>query len=174
MSYHFVAENEKRYFTRRVPNLPEKQLMRDSKIISQIIRAWDVDGDAEKVKEIFFNKCRLLSNPRYWEVLRTVWVIAGKTENADEFRHYLKSTRPCKGWFMTLEDAEALDKMEFPLTVYRAYDKEPDPGISWTTDKQWCEEYAAGKGRKVKSRLVERKDVYAYISRRGEEEIMIL
>ena len=171
---YVIAENESRAFTRRVPSLPEKQLMRDSKIITQIIRAWDIEGDAEKVKDIFFRKCHLLSNPRYWEVLRSVWVIAGKTENAKEFKHYLKSARPCRSWFMTVEDAQALDKMEFPITVYRAYESEPDEGISWTLDKEWCEEYAMGKGRKVKSRVVERKDIFAYVSRRGEEEIMIL
>ena len=183
MSY-YLAENEKRPMTRRIPALPRKNLERDSKIISQLIRAYDVENDIQKVKDIFFRKCRLLSNPRYWEVLRTVWVIAGSTETSDEFRPYLKALRPCKGWFMTVEDSEALEKMEFPLTDYRAYDPYydtpkgleagGDPGISWTTDKEWCEEYAKGRGRIVKSRTVERKDVFAYISRRGEEEIMIL
>lgn len=183
MSY-YLAENEKRPFTRRIPALPRKNLERDSKIITQIMRAYDVENDLRKVKEIFFRKCRLLSNPRYWEVLRTVWVVAGSTETSDEFRPYLKSTRPCKGWFMTVEDAETLDKMQFPLTVYRAYDPYydtpegledgGDPGISWTTDKEWCEGYAKSKNRVVKSRTVERKDIFAYISRRGEEEIMIL
>ena len=172
--YHVLAENETRPFTRRVASLPPKQAARDSKIVSQIVRAGDIEGNYEKVKDIFFRKARLLSNPVYWEVLRTVWVMSGCTENAKEFLPFLKSSRPCRSWFMTIEDAQTLESMEFPITVYRAYEKEPDEGISWTLDNQWCEGYAASKGRKVKSRTVERKDVFAYISRRGEEEIMIL
>jgi hypothetical protein len=63
--------------------------------------------------------------------------------------------------------------------VYRAYDAErypddTDPGISWTIDEQWCEGYAKAKGRVVKSRQVERSDIFAYISRSGEEEMIIL
>ena len=95
------------------------------------------------------------------------------------FRLMMKSSRPCKSWFMTPEDAAALDAMTFPLTVWRAYDIElyprnTDPGISWTLDKQWCREYAEANGRVMKTMQVERKDVFAYISRRGEEEIIIL
>lgn len=169
-----IAINEHSDFTRRIPALPQKQLARDGKIAGQIIRAYEEENGAEKVKDIFFRKAKLLSNPRYWELLRTVWVVAGSTENANEFRPYFKSSRPCKGWFMTVEDAEALEKMPFPITVYRAYSQDPDPGISWTLDAEWCKEYAKAHGRKVKSRTVERKDIFAYISRRGEEEIIIL
>lgn len=168
------AYNEQHEFTRRIPALKPKQAARDGRIAMQIARAIDEDNDTEKAMGIFFHKCRLLSNPHYWELLRTVWVMCGSTENADEFRPYLKSSRPCKGWFMTKEDAEALDAMQFPLTVYRAYDDEADRGISWTLDKEWCEGYARAKGRKVKSRTVERSDIFAYVTRRGEEEIMIL
>lgn len=169
-----LAYNEQHEFTRRVPSLSPRQSARDGKIAMQIARAWDIEHNAEKSKEIFFSKCRLLSHPHYWEILRTVWAVSGSTENADEFRPYFKSSRPCKKWFMTKEDAETLDAMPFPLTVYRAYDSEPDPGISWTLDKEWCDGYAEAHGRKVKSRTVEREEVFAYVSRRGEEEIMIL
>jgi hypothetical protein len=142
--------NERTDFTRRIPTgLSDKQMARDSKIIMQIIRA---DGDPSKVLEIFLGKARLLSNPRYWEVMRTVWVSAGSTETAPVFRKLMKSARPCRGWFMTPEDAEALDKMQFPLTVWRAYDlcydgvESGDPGISWTLDRDWCMGYARSKG----------------------------
>lgn len=178
-----LAFNERSDFTRRIPTgLSEKQMARDSKIISQIIRACDggTNGNAEQnVIDIFRRKARLLSNPRYWEVMRTVWVAAGSTETANMFRVMMRSNRPCKGWFMTPEDAEALDNMDFPITVYRAYDanrypEDTDPGISWTLDREWCEGYADMKGRVIKERKVFRKDIFAYISRRGEEEIIIL
>ena len=169
-----LAYNKHSDFTRRIPSLSPKIQERVDRIVRQIINAADVEGDYEKVKDIFFRKAHLLPNPIYWELLRTVWVRAGKTENVHEFMPFFKSKRPSKSWFMTVEDARTLEGMEFPIMVYRAYEKEPDNGISWTTDKEWCEEYAKRVGRKVKSRSVERKDIFAYISRRGENEIIII
>ena len=72
------------------------------------------------------------------------------------------------------EDAAALEAMPFPLTVWRAYDGDPDPGISWTLDEQWCRGYAKAKGRRVKQMQVSRDQVFAYVSRRGEEEVIVL
>lgn len=173
-TYDPLAPNTHTEFTRRIPALPKKQLARDARITKQIVLAYDLHKDVERVKELFFKNARLLSNPRYWEIMRTVWVTAGSTDNAHEFVPYMKSKRQCKGWFMTPEDAASLDAMTFPITVYRAYDNEHDPGISWSTDKAWVERYAEVKGRKVKSRQVKRKDIFAYITRRLESEIIIL
>lgn len=176
---HSSAINQRSDFTRRIPTgLSPKQMARDAKIIAQIIRA-DETEDYQKVLEIYINKAHLLSNPRYWEVMRTVWVAAGTTANAEKFRRMMRMPRPCKGWFMTPEDKDALDKMTFPLTVWRAYNADlypddTDPGLSWTLDKAWCEEYAAIRGLVIKERQVERQEVFAYISRRGEQEIIIL
>lgn len=173
-----IVPNERTDYTRRIPTgLSDRQMERDSRIIMQIIRA---DGNPEKILDIFSRKARLLSNPRYWEVMRTVWVSAGSTETAQMFRRLMKSARPCKGWFMTPEDTDELDRMEFPIKVYRAYDKkysgtgEEDPGISWTTDCDWCHEYAVKKDRLVKERVVSREEIFAYVTRRGESEIIIL
>jgi len=173
-TYDPFAPNTHTEFTRRIPALPKKQMARDARITRQIVLAYDLHKDVERVKELFFKNAKLLSNPRYWEIMRTVWVTAGSTDNAHEFIPYMKSSRPCKGWFMTSEDAAALDAMQFPITVYRAYDREPDPGISWSTDKVFVENYAKAKGRKIKSRQVERNEIFAYVSRRLESEIIIL
>lgn len=178
-----LAVNQRTDFTRRIPTgLSPRQMARDAKIASQIIRAAEggtAGGAEQKVLDIFFHKARLLSNPRYWELMRTVWIAAGSTETAGRFRMLMKSSRPCKSWFMTPEDAAALNSMIFPLTVWRAYDADKypdntDPGISWTLDEQWCREYASSKGREVKTMQVFRDRVFAYVSRRGEEEIIIL
>ena len=97
-----LAVNERTDFTRRIPALPEKQLARDAKIVSQIIRAYEA-GRGQAVLDIFRRKARLLSNPRYWEVMRTVWVAVGSTETAPLFRTLMQSSRPCRSWFMTPE-----------------------------------------------------------------------
>ena len=169
-----LAVNEQSDFTRRIPAVSDKQQARVEKLVKQLVQAYDVEHNPEKAKDIFFKKAKLLSNPHYWEILRTVWVAAGRTDNANEFMPFFRSSRPCKGWFMTPEDSQTLEEMDWPITVYRAYDEEPDPGISWTTDKEWCEDYARVAGRKIKQRTVERSQVFAYISRRGESEIIIL
>lgn len=177
-----LEENRRTDYTRRIPTgLSEKQMTRDSKIAMQLIRIDQEGGDraGEKILDLFFRKSKLLSNPRYWELMRTVWVAAGSTETAQLFRTMMKSSRPCRSWFMTPEDSKVLDAMQFPVLVYRAYDavrypNDTDPGISWTLDVQWCREYAERKGRVVKSRMVYRSDIFAYVTRRGEEEIIIL
>ena len=157
-----------------MPVLPRKQEEIDAKIARKIVYAWDVLHDAERVQEVFFKDAHRLSNPRYWELLRTVWVAAGSTDTADLFRPYFLSRRTCRSWFMTVEDAAALDRMQFPLKVWRAYDRDPDPGISWTIDKEWCEAYAKVHNRRIKERFVERDEIFAFVSRRHESEIIIL
>ena len=184
---HALAPNQHTDFTRRIPTgFTQKQLDRDARIIQQIVRVYDEGGPraAERVLDIFWRKAKLLTNPRYWEVMRTVWVAAGSTETAHIFRTMMKSTRPCRSWFMTPEDAQALDAMQFPLTVWRAYDPKydtaawqaqgGDPGISWTIDKEWCIGYAKSKDRVIRERQVYRGDIFAYVTRRGESEMIIL
>ena len=118
---------------------------------------------------------RLLSNPRYWEMLKVVWIAVGSTSVVDEFRRYMRSTRPCRNYFMTPEEHEALRNMQFPLKVWRACNSEDDGGLSWTVSMEVAVEFAArGNCRKILVREVDRKDVFAYINRRGEDEIIIL
>lgn len=179
---HSLAVNERTDFTRRIPTgVSDKQMARASKLCKQLV---NIENDARGAKAqrmiiLFHNHARLLANPHYWEIMRTVWVAAGSTETAAMFRKMMRSSRPCRSWFMTPEDAAALEAMQFPLTVWRAYDAnrypdDTDPGISWTLDREWCESYAKVKGRRVKSMQVSREQVFAYVSRRGEEEVIIL
>lgn len=85
--------NEIHDFTHRIPSfLSKKQLERDSKIAKQIVVAHDVEGDPEKMVDIFFKKCHLLSNPRYWELMRTVWCSGGNHSNVDKFRQLMSVT----------------------------------------------------------------------------------
>ena len=161
--------------TRRYPDLTRKQLERDSKIAMKIVRAYDVEHDMGKVLDLWRKYHHLLSNPRYWEVLKTVWVAVGNTAVADEFRHYMQSNRPCRNYFMTPEEHEVMQQMAFPLKVYRACNSENDGGISWTTNIKVATEFATfAKNAKILSYEVTRNDVFAYINRRGEDEIIIL
>lgn len=170
-----LSYNEANPFTRRLPTfLTDKQKARDAKIVKQIAYAYDIEYNKQKLMDIFFKKCHLLSDPVYWEVLRTVWITCGTTENAIQFRPYFQSNRRAKSWFMTPEDANYLDSLNYPITLWRAYDNEVDEGISWTNDYEWCKGYAELRERKIKEDQFNREDIYAYISRRGESEFLIL
>lgn len=186
-SARYKTYNESHPFTRRIPSfLTEKQKQRDAKIVKKIIVAFDMEGDKEKVRDIFFSKCTLLSDPVYWEVLRSVWVVSGTTENAPSFIPYFKSNRRARSYFMTPEDAEYLESLTFPITLWRAYkdenkdedenenNKEEDTGISWTNDYEWCKTYAKDRQRKIKEAQFSREQIFAYISRRGESEFIVL
>lgn len=167
--------NETHEFTRRNPSyLTAKERLRDAKIARKIIYAHDVEGDNDKMVEIFFTKCHLLSNPRYWEIMRTVWCAAGNAGNVERFRSLMRSTRPAKSWFMTPEDKETLDSLDYPITLWRAYKEEPDKGISWSSNLKWVKEYADSRGLQIKNRLFNKDEIFAYISRRGEDEFIIL
>lgn len=168
------AYNETVPMTRRYHDLPRKQLERDSKIVMKIIRAYDIEHNTQKVLELFRKYNGLLSNPSYWEVLKSVWVAAGSNDVADEFRKYMRSNRPGRTYFMTPEEYKELQDMKFPLKVFRACDDEDD-GVSWTTNFGVAVEFASrGNKKKILCREVARDDVFAYINRRGEDEIIIL
>lgn len=169
------AYNETVPMTRRYPDLPRKQLERDGKIAMKIARAYDIELDAQKVLDLWRKYHPMLSNPRYWELLKTVWIAVGNTAVAPEFRRYMQSNRPCRNYFMTPEEHESLRRMAFPLKVYRACTGENDGGISWTTSIEVAIEFASRlEHPKILARRVERSEMFAYINRRGEDEIIIL
>lgn len=184
-------------FTRRIPTFrTPKQEQRDRKIITRLVQLFDIERKQETMLQYFVDNCKWLSNPVYWEVLRTVWVAAGSTETANTFRKLMQSQRRAKSWFMTVEDKAVFDNLPDEFKVWRAYDRIyesdevvvynpgmkpiditttlPDPGISWTLDYEWCKKYAEHKDRIIKCRWVRKADCFAYVSRRGEEEIIIL
>lgn len=168
--------NEIHDFTHRNPTyLTKKQLERDSKIVKQIIIAHDVECDNEKMLDIFFKKCHLLSNPRFWEVMRSVWCAAGNYSNVDKFKQLMNSTRPAKSWFMTVEDKVTFDSLTYPILLYRAYDaKYKDYGISWTSNHEWAMQHAVNHGLTIKQQVFRKEEIFAYVSRRGEDEFIIL
>lgn len=168
------ANNERVAMTRRYPNLKPKVLKRDAEISKKIVSAWDIEKDATKVLGIFLKERFNLSDERYWELLRTVWIIAGSLETVDVFRQLMLSNRKERHYFSTPEDAKKLREMDEQFEVYRA-GSDNDGGISWTTSKEYAEQYKRDYYKeKVMTRMVNRKDVFAYIQRNLEFEIIIL
>lgn len=170
----FLTYGQVHDYKRRIPTYrTKKQAERDRKIVGQIIRAWEEDEDPDKVLDIFFAKHRLLSDPVYWETLRTVWIACG-TGQADRFIPLFKADRRAKSWLMTIEDKEYLDSLDYPVTLYRACHEDDHRGISWTDDLDWCMNYAKVHGLQVYQSKFYRNEITAYFSRRGESEFIVL
>lgn len=171
----FMANNERVFMTRRYPDLPRKVLMRDSEISKKLIAAWDVRRSSEELLQIFLDNMKNLSDERYWETLRTVWTLCGKTENAPFFRKLMLSPRRSRYYFSSPEDAAALRALPEPIQVWRACNEPNDGGISWSINLDYVKDYQVVYERKmIIAREVLRKDVFALILRNMEDEIIIL
>lgn len=169
------GNNERVPMTRRYPNLQQKVLRRDSQIVERIINVWDNGHHTEKVLSIFLKEHKNLSDERYWELMRTVWIIAGSVETASTFRKLMTSNRKEKYYFSTPEEAKKLREMPETFEVYRATNGENDGGLSWTVSKEYAEWYKQAYNKeKVICRTVNRKEVFAFIERNQEAEIVIL
>ncbi|MCZ2129493.1 MAG: hypothetical protein LC109_04425 [Bacteroidia bacterium] len=169
------GNNELVPMTRRYPNLPQKVLRRDSIIAKKIIDVWDNEHHAENVLYIYLKEHKNLSDERYWELMRTVWIIAGSVATATIFRKLMTANRRSKYYFSTPEEAKKLRELPETFEVYRATNDENDGGLSWTLSKEYAEWYQqAYQKEKVICRTVNRKDVFAFIERNKEAEIVIL
>jgi len=171
----FLANNERVFMTRRYPDLPKKVLHRDSEIAKKLVAAWDVRRDAKELLQVFLDNMKNLSDERYWETLRTVWTLCGKTENAPMFRRLMQSPRRSRFYFSSPEDAAALRALPEPFQVWRACNEPEDGGISWSINLAYVQDYQVTYKRKmIITREVFRKDVFALILRNLEDEIIIL
>lgn len=166
--------NETVPMTRRKVILSEKQLRKDSDIAKELIYLWDIKHDAEAMLGFFLSERARLSHPRYWELLRTVWLAVGSRNNYTIFRNLFSVKRPWRVFLMTPEEEVFVKKLPECFTVYRAAYGENDGGLSWSLVKEWVEEYAKVHDRIVIERVVKKSEITAFFDRRGEYEIVIL
>lgn len=170
-----LKNNETVFMSRRYPNLPRKVLYRDSEIVKKIVYAWDIEQDQTKVLDIFLREQKNLSDERYWELLRTVWIIAGAVSVSDIFRGLLTSKRKQRFYFSTPEESKFLRELDFPLDVFRATNDMKDGGLSWTLSFDYANYYQSKFDKKyLMHQCVSKDQVFAYIERNLESEILIL
>lgn len=163
------------YMTRRYPELRRKVLRKDSNISERLIKAWDIEKNKEKVLQIFLKEQNNLSDQRYWELMRTVWIIVGSVENSEIFRKLMKSQRNHRGYFSTPEEGKNLREMPDELIVYRAANSKNDGGLSWTVSKEYAEWYFKEfKKAKIIERYILKSEIFALIERNLESEVIIL
>ena len=175
------ASNELIPMTRRYPKLMGKVLRRDSKIVQGLINLWEAktDSNVETVRSMLFEKyvkeAPHLSDERYWEVLRSIWIMCGSIERIDRFRELFTSKRKERYYFSTPEEAKRLRELEFPVRVFRAANDENDKGISWTLSLDYARKYKQTFNKEnIFHADVARENIFALIERNKEEEVIIL
>lgn len=169
------TNNEMIHQTVRHFNLPRKVLLRDSKIVKQLMIANDIENDKEKYFQLFLKNKDLLSTQRYWEVLRGVWILCGGLDKIDIFRKLMLSKKKNRYCFSTPEEAKELRELPDTFKVYRACNDENDGGFSWTYDLNYCKYYKESyQKRMIITKEVNKSDVFALINRNREYEILII
>lgn len=116
---------------------------------------------------------------RFWELFASVYVDTENLWQNVELWHFLiqsEDYRQCKEYAMDEEERAAFEKLPDELTVYRGYvHDESMLSYAWTLDKERAEWFANrfGNQGQVVTGTVNKKDVFAYFTGRGEEEIVI-
>lgn len=160
---------------RSTHSLPRKKQVRDGEIAKKLIHAWDTKGDKELLLNVFIKEKDLLSDERYWELLRSTWIICGNIKNIPTFRKMFESKRPKRNWFSTPEEIARLNSLPEIFTVYRAQNGEEINGISFTLSLAVAQTYKFKFDKdRIITKEIKRSDVFAFIERNGEEEVLIL
>lgn len=120
-----------------------------------------------------------MSDDEYWSLLADVWI---DSENIPEMRHIWDEllASPRSGRLSMMMDDERLEYDALPdtITVYQGHTEDRDDGWSWTTDPsiaQWFADRFANMEKSpgyVTTATVSKKDVHAFLTRRGESEIL--
>lgn len=121
-----------------------------------------------------------LSDADYWRLVSEVWIDSENiVETAELWNTLLTSTRGERDAIMTEDERSRLAAMDTTLTIYQGHTDLRDDGWSWTLNRDtavwFAERFAMMEGGRamLSTAVVERGDVYAYFTRRGENEILI-
>jgi len=172
-----LSNNQQIPFTiRTLPSwVSKKQKIKDAKVSKKLINAWDRLQDKNKVLDVFIKYSSSLSDFRYWELLRSVWIISGGKLTELDFLIFFNSKKKHKNWFMTPEEETFLFNLKDKVKVYRACNTGEENGFSWTLSSDYSKEYKLRfKKEKIISKIINRSSIYAYINRNKEQEILII
>ena len=122
-----------------------------------------------------------MTDEQYWENLSSIWVDSESIGmEAERWRGLLQSNRGSREFFMNADEKEEFSTLPERFTVYRGYsrgDKE-EFGMSWSTDRNVAEWFARRFSNDRQDIIVEELEVskdgvFAYMTRRGEAEIIL-
>lgn len=119
------------------------------------------------------------TNTLYWHIVRETWIICENVwEQKKEWYKILTSKR--RGdpkQFMPEEDRKVWDNLPDKITIYRGHQGINKKGFSWTLKEKtalWFAKRFESKTAWVEIKTVNKKDCFAYLSIRGEDEIIYL
>lgn len=160
----------------------KKQMLEEAKS-SGNLRAWVFAHERPYRLDAFRRWPLPMTDQDYWETLGAIWSDSENIwQHLSQWKIYLSSSRPGKEWFMDEEEREAFEKLPENLTIYRGYQKWRNKrGLSWTLNKDkavWFSRRFVTRERRDKAavdrRVVPKSSVFAYLTGRGEEEIILV
>lgn len=112
---------------------------------------------------------------KYWEILSEIWSTSENIwQQKDEWLNMLSKKVPNREYFMTAEERKLFKKLPNKIQVYRGASERNKDGFSWTTDRakaEWFSKRWWVDGT-VYEMEVDKKDVFALLTRRSESEII--
>ena len=115
----------------------------------------------------------------YWSLASDVWI---DTENAwqniGSWTELFGSDRASQHSLMNEEELQLFTSLPDTLTIYRGCRKDVnEEGLSWTLDRsraQWFADRHGHDDRTLLTREINKSEVIAVFTRRGEEEVIVL
>ena len=126
---------------------------------------------------------RVVKDIDYWELLGSIWIDSENIwQNFPNWKRLLRSKRPHKHAFMDADDKKEFKALPNRLTVYRGcVCGQNETGMSWTLDKAKATWFSSrflrrDKGEKpcVLEKTINKSKAFAYLTGRGESEVIIL
>ena len=107
--------------------------------------------------------------------MRSVWIICGSNKTAPIFRKLMQSNKRSQFYFSSPEEVVELKKLPDEIKVYRAVSEKDDNGLSWTISKEYVEKYAKTFNKPIiLEKTISKNEVFAFINRNDEYEIILL
>lgn len=133
------------------------------------------DGTPEAIK-YFADNCEKLTDYSYWFMLSTCWVCHSGYYDLENWKRLFSSDRPKREKsIMKPSEIRALKSLPHEVTCYRAHRINETDWISYTTEIEKAIQFALHRGvSEIKEYRIKKRDILAYFTRRGEEEILLL
>jgi hypothetical protein len=126
----------------------------------------------------FIHNDEKITDQQYWKLLSEIWI---DSENIYQNKHYwkylLNGKRKGKEFFMSSEDCKYFNNLPDIITIYRGYiPKKNKTGFSYTLDKEKAEWFANrfSNNGNIIEKTIRKKDAFAYLNGRGEQEIIMI
>ncbi|RYZ92819.1 MAG: hypothetical protein EOP06_03070 [Proteobacteria bacterium] len=132
--------------------------------------------------EAFSRIHRYLEDEEYWKILASIYMASENLwQNKRAWKMFLSSERPGREHFMTEAERKFLAELPESFTIYRGYMKGLNKsGFSYSLSENtaiWFSKRYLGlelDSSQVHKRTIKKKNVFAYLSRADESEIIVI